>query len=97
MIYKDDESAVFNHYRPISILPAISKELENLVYQRRIEHLNKYNIIYTHQYDLRKKHLTYMAPKYVKPDRKDRKENTIQILLDFYTVNHHNLLHKLTS
>ena len=30
-IYKDDDPAVFNHYRPISILPVISKVLEKLI------------------------------------------------------------------
>ena len=53
-IYKDDDPAIFNHYRPISILPALSKIIEKLVYQRLIEHLNKYNIIYTHQYGFKK-------------------------------------------
>ncbi len=53
--------AVFNNYGPISILPAMSKVLEKLVYQRLIEHLIKYDIIYTHHYGSGQKHSTYMA------------------------------------
>ena len=60
-IYKDDDPAVFNHYRPISILPVISKVLEKLVYQKLVKHLDENNIIYTHQYGFRKKHSTHMA------------------------------------
>ena len=47
-IHKGDDPAIFNHYRPISILPAISKILEKLVYNRLSEHLNEHNIIYIH-------------------------------------------------
>lgn len=42
--YKEDAPAVFNNYRPISVLPALSKVLEKLVYTRLIQHLDKNNI-----------------------------------------------------
>lgn len=87
LIYKDDDQAVFNHYRPISIMPSISKVLEKLVYQRLTDHLNKYNIIYTHQYGFRKKHSTYMALTHLINEickAKDRKENTVGIFLRFF-------------
>ena len=51
----------FNNYRPISILPCFSKILEKLVYNRMLQHLNKHNILYEHQYGFRKNHSTDMA------------------------------------
>lgn len=43
--------AIFNHYRSISILPALAEVLEKLVYQRLLDHLDRHNILYIRQYE----------------------------------------------
>lgn len=48
------------YYRPISILTSISKILEKLVYNRLLNYLDKNEILYKHQYGLRKYRL-YMS------------------------------------
>ena len=41
-IHKGDSSMICAIYRPISILPILSKILENLVHKRLINYLDKY-------------------------------------------------------
>ncbi|XP_071943453.1 uncharacterized protein [Antedon mediterranea] len=50
-----------NNYRPISILPCLSKIYERVVYDQTISYLNKYNIINQSQYGFRQKHSTAHA------------------------------------
>lgn len=45
-------------YRPISLLPTMSKILERVIYQRLNEYLNEANIIPPHQFGFRSKHST---------------------------------------
>lgn len=52
-VYKSGDGHLINNYRPISILPAISKILERLIYNRLINFLNKYNLISKSQYGFR--------------------------------------------
>ena len=42
------------NYRPISILPIISKILEKLVHKRLINYLDKYELLFKHQYGFQK-------------------------------------------
>ena len=49
-IHKSGNKTDFNNYRPISILPACSKILERMVHIRLMTFLNKYDILYNHQY-----------------------------------------------
>ena len=76
-----------NNYRPISLLPAFSKLLEKIVAQQLVKFLDKYNIIYEHQYGFRKKHstihpilhlLNYIADSSDKPS----KDITLGLFLD---------------
>ena len=57
-IFKSGNNKHFNNYRPISILPPISKILEKIVCNRLIHFLDKYDILYRHQYGFRQKHST---------------------------------------
>ncbi len=60
-IFKTGDSKEFSNYRPISILPCISKILERLVFSRLFNHLDANNILYKHQYGFRKRHSTEHA------------------------------------
>jgi hypothetical protein len=49
-IYKSNYRLQFNSYKPISVLPAFSKILERIIYNRMINYLDKYNIRCGQQY-----------------------------------------------
>ena len=57
-IYKSGEKGIFNNYRPISLLPALSKIMEKNVANKLINYFNRYDLFYKHQYGFRKKHST---------------------------------------
>ena len=59
-IFKADEKDKFNNYRPISILPALSKLRDKIaeIQMFRLRYLNKFNIFYEHQYGFIPKHST---------------------------------------
>jgi hypothetical protein len=52
-IFKAGEMDKFDNYRPISILNAFSKLMEKVVVCQMIKYLNKYKILYDHQYGFR--------------------------------------------
>ena len=51
----------FNNYRPISVLPAFSKILEKIIYNRMINYFDKYNILCNQQYGFRRGHSTSLT------------------------------------
>ena len=59
-IYKSGDKQLFNNYRPISLLPVISKLLEKLIYCRLHQHLVLNNILNANQFGFRKNMSTYM-------------------------------------
>ena len=60
-IYKKDDHAVCNNYRPISLLSNISKTIEKLVHKRLTTFLNKNSILYEKQFVFRNNHSTTHA------------------------------------
>ena len=61
-LYKSGDNQSYCNYRPISILPSLSKILEKTVYKRfKIDYLNKYVILNPNQYGFRYGHSTSMA------------------------------------
>ena len=60
-LHKTGETNVLDNYRPISLLPVISKVLEKMVYKYTVSHLNENNVLYSRQYELRRKHSTVDA------------------------------------
>ena len=57
-VYKASDTNILNNYRPISLLPAFSKLLEKIMYNKVILFLDKNNVLYKHQYGFRSKHST---------------------------------------
>ena len=60
-LFKANDPYTLTNYRPISILPLISKILEILVPKRLIKFLNKFKILHTQQFGFRANHSTDSA------------------------------------
>ena len=50
-----------DNFRPISLLPVLSKVLEKVVYLKTVEHLGENHVLYHRQYGFRKNHSTIDA------------------------------------
>jgi hypothetical protein len=59
-IFKGGDRQSTNNYRPISLLPVMSKILERLIHRRLTEYLNRNNIIHPNQFGFQKNKATYM-------------------------------------
>ena len=84
-LYKSGEQDIFTNYRPVSVLPAFSKILERVMYNRVLKFLNKNNILSDNQYGFRKHHSTSYALTclYDKISSAiDNKEYTVGIFID---------------
>ena len=57
-LHKTGETNVLDNYRPISLLPVISKVLEWIVYKCTVSHLDEDNVLYSCQYRFHRKHST---------------------------------------
>ena len=101
-IHKKDDLHLFQNYRPISLLPVISKLLEKCIYNRLYSFLIKFNILSNCQYGFRRNHSTNHAV----TDLQDKiisaialNKHAIGIFMDlskaFDIVDHTILLHKL--
>ena len=55
-LYKSGDIADMNNYRPISVLPILSKLFEKIVYAHIYEYLIKYKLIHPNQSGFRSKH-----------------------------------------
>ena len=102
-IHKKGDNKLFDNYRPISILPAISKVFEKVIFDQLYEHFNSNGLFYSSQYGFKKNHSTELAVLELIDritEELDKGNIPINILyLDlskaFDTLNHHILLHKL--
>ena len=101
-LFKSGEQNIFTNYRQVSVLPAFSKILERVMYNRLLRFLNAFKILSDNQYGFRKHHSTAyaLACLYDKISSAiENKEYTVGIFIDlskaFDTVDHHILISKL--
>jgi len=100
-IYKSKDSQHCANYKPISLLPVISKLLGKVVHKRLYSFMHMQNIFFPSQYGFRPKHSTINAITEFSDVRssRDKKEHTAVVFLDFSeafdTINHSTLLKKI--
>lgn len=103
-IYKSGSKSNPSNYRPISVLPVISKILEKVIYSRLESHLNSIDFFYKQQYGFRRHSNTLSATidLITKIKNKiDKKQVGLGIFIDltkaFDTVSHEILLRKISN
>lgn len=101
-LYKKGNQEDPNNYRPVSLIPVLSKIFEKVVYNRVYNYLDKFNILKNEQNGFRKNKSTTLACFNlidIVTRSLDEKNTTGILLLDmtkaFDMVNHHKLLFKL--
>ena len=103
-VFKSGNKQLVNNYRPISLLPCLSKVFEKLIKTRFLKFFDKQHILYNHQYGFRKNHSVVHALLDVTSDCYDsiqEKKYSALLLMDFRkafdTVSHKILLKKTFS
>ena len=101
-IFKGGSRFDVSNYRPVSLLPVISKIIEKLMHERLMRFLKSNNILYENQYGFQKSKSTTLAildmcDKII--NAFEKKEYACNVFLDFAkafdTVNHEILISKL--
>ena len=101
-VFKKDDDTLFTNYRPISLLPTISKIFEKVIFDQLYNHFQEKKLFYNSQYGFRQKHSTEFAALEL-VDRvtqeMDSMNTPVSIFLDlskaFDTLDHNILLTKL--
>ena len=101
-IFKKGDPSLFENYRPISLLPAISKVLEKIIALQLSSYFEKNKLLFDNQYGFRPKHSTEHAALELIDritNKMDTNEIPLNIFLDlskaFDTLDHSILLNKL--
>ena len=101
-IFKSGEKDDINNYRPISVLPLLSKIMERPIQVQLVSFLTENNALSEHQSGFRKRHSTQTAVTYLSDfilENTDKQKLTGAVFIDlkkaFDLVNHKCLLYKL--
>ena len=101
-VFKNGDAKCISNYRPISVLPTLSKITERIVYNRLSKYLSDHSILHSNQFGFREKLSTSMALLELidkLTEAADNKLTSIGVFIDlakaFDTVNHKILLCKL--
>ena len=102
-IHKKEEKDILNNYRPISLLPSVSKVIERVMFNQIYAFFQTNKLFYYSQYGFREKHSTDLAALEM-VDRLameiDKGETPLNIYLDlskaFDTLDHDILIYKLS-
>ena len=102
-IYKKGPKGDPGNYRPISVLPVLSKIFEKIINSRLMQFLEESSVFFKHQYGFRKKYSTKLSLINLSNTilrSIDEGSATLGIFIDFKkafdTINHKLLLHKLS-
>ena len=60
-LFKKNDKTQFSNYRPISLLPSISKIFEYVIFNQVSSYLNNHNLLTSHQFGFRAGHSTELA------------------------------------
>ena len=100
--FKKADPHIFDNYRPISLLPTISKVFEKIVYKQIYNYFQTNKLFYIHQYGFRDQHSTELAALELTDritNHMDNRKIPIAIFLDlskaFDTLDHSILISKL--
>ena len=101
-IFKKGDELIFDNYRPISILPSISKVFERIICNQIHSYFHVNDLYFCSQYGFRKEHSTELAVLELIDritQQLDKGTTPINVYLDlskaFDTLHHNILLHKL--
>ena len=104
-LFKKGDKKCLNNYRPISLLPTISKVFERVIYIQIYNYFNSHNLLCEQQYGFRSQHSTELATIKLVDNIIDQLDNRytiktpVAIFIDlskaFDTLNFDILLHKL--
>ena len=101
-VFKKDDPHIADNYRPISLLPSISKVFEKVAYIQVYDYFMEKKLLYNSQYGFRKMHSTELAALEITDKiilHLDQGKLPLAIYLDlskaFDTIDHSILLYKL--
>ena len=102
-LYKSGSQAEIDNYRPISILPTLSKILEKIVYKQLMAHFERHNLLFEYQFGFRPNRSTELAVTYFTDfirKEADSGKATGAVFIDltkaFDTISHSIMLSKLS-